>query len=200
MSTLAPGLPLSSPVPFRPSRKSLILAWLPTFFWMGVIAFESTAIFTSEHTESWLFSLLKTLFGLRFALAHSMVLNEYGRKLGHFTGYGILSLLAFFGWSAMLVYHQQLFLAGKGKAVAIARRWHLRAAALAVLLTFVVASCDELHQAFIPGRTATFHDVMLDTLGGIFAQILILLFWKPKTPKQLAPEPVLAGAGSANRA
>jgi VanZ family protein len=71
-------------------------------------------------------------------------------------------------------------LAAMGKAVNVARRWHMRAAALAVLVTLAVACADEFHQSFIPGRTATFRDVILDTMGGLFAQIVILLFWKAR--------------------
>jgi VanZ family protein len=178
MSSLARSLPLPSPPPTRSPRWSLFFAWLPTFVWMGVIATESTAIFTSEHTQVWLFKLLQALAGAKFALRHTLLINEYGRKLGHFTGYGILSFLSFFGWTELLTYHKQAALAAMGKARKAVRRWHLRAAALAVLLTFAVACADEFHQSFLPGRTATFRDVVLDTIGGIFAQILILLFWK----------------------
>jgi VanZ family protein len=180
MSSLARSLPLPSPPPSRSPRWSLLFAWLPTFLWMGVIATESTAIFTAEHTFSWLFRILRVLFGVNFALRHSLFLNEYGRKLGHFTGYGILSFLSFFGWTELLAYHRQMALAAMGKAVNVARRWHMRAAALAVLVTLAVACADEFHQSFIPGRTATFRDVILDTMGGLFAQILILLFWKAR--------------------
>jgi VanZ family protein len=181
MSSLARSLPLPSTQPSRSPRRSLFLAWLPTFLWMGVIATESTAIFTSDHTQVWLFKLLRALAGAAFAVKHTVLLNEYGRKLGHFMGYSILSFLSFFGWTELLAYHKQMYLKSAGKAVSVVRRWHLRAAALAVLLTFAVACADEFHQSFIPGRTATFRDVVLDTMGGIFAQLLILLFWKAET-------------------
>src|SRR6201999_4579359 len=113
-----------------------LLAWLPTFVWMGVIATESTAIFTSDRTYGWIFRLFRALMGADFALRHTLYFNEYGRKLGHFTGYGILSFLSFFGWTALLTYHRQAALDAMGKAVKVIRRWHLRAAGLAVLLTF----------------------------------------------------------------
>jgi VanZ family protein len=189
MGTLARSLPLPSPTPSRSPRWSLFLAWLPTFLWMGVIATESTAIFTAEHTQAWLFRLLRLLAGAGFAVKHAVLLNEYGRKLGHFTGYGILSLLSFFGWTELLAYHKQMYLKSVGKAVAVVRRWHLRAAALAVLLTFAVACADEFHQSFLPGRTATFRDVILDTMGGFFAQIVILLFWKAGVRRRQVPVP-----------
>jgi len=200
MATLARSIPLPPPQPVRSPRQSLVLAWLPTFFWMGVIAFESTAVFTSEHTQGWLFRILTASLGFKFALTHTFLLNEYGRKIGHFTGYGILSFLSFFGWTQLLAYHKQMYLASLGKVVAMARRWHVRAAALSVLLTFAVAAADEFHQSFIPGRTATFRDVVLDTLGGIFAQILILLFWKAGMLRRSASAPAHQNAGTVTRA
>jgi VanZ family protein len=46
--------------------------------------------------------------------------------------------------------------------------------ALSVLSTFIVASLDELHQRFVPGRVSSFHDVMVDTAGAVF---LNAVFW-----------------------
>ena len=48
---------------------------------------------------------------------------------------------------------------------------------LAVLLQVLVsAALDEFHQYFIPGRCASFKDVLIDTAGGI-AGILVILLW-----------------------
>ena len=41
----------------------------------------------------------------------------------------------------------------------------------------VVASLDEFHQSFLPGRTGVFRDVVLDTMGAIFVQALLLRYW-----------------------
>jgi VanZ family protein len=35
---------------------------------------------------------------------------------------------------------------------------------------------DELHQLFVPYRTASFADVLLDTLGGVCGVIWMLLY------------------------
>ncbi|MDW5267974.1 MULTISPECIES: VanZ family protein [Acidobacteriaceae] len=88
------------------------------------------------------------------------------RKVGHFTGYGTLGLLFRRGWLASL-----------------RRRWKgtrggLRAAAmaLAVLSTFLVASMDEWHQAFLAGRVSSRYDVLLDTTGAILFNLAMLKF------------------------
>lgn len=43
----------------------------------------------------------------------------------------------------------------------------------ALILTFILASADEIHQSFTSGRTATMADVWLDCAGGF---ILLTLF------------------------
>jgi VanZ family protein len=55
-----------------------------------------------------------------------------------------------------------------------------------VLGTSIVASLDEWHQSYLPSRTGTVHDVVLDTCAGIAAQFLILL-WIKLTPVRGVP-------------
>jgi VanZ family protein len=43
-------------------------------------------------------------------------------------------------------------------------------------VVFVAASLDEFHQTFVPSRTGTSRDVMLDLVGALFFQIVIALF------------------------
>ena len=43
--------------------------------------------------------------------------------------------------------------------------WRVGIVVLAILSTAIVASCDEFHQTFIPSRTGTPVDVLLDTAG-----------------------------------
>jgi VanZ family protein len=49
-------------------------------------------------------------------------------------------------------------------------------ATIAVLGTALVASLDEWHQSFLPSRTGTPRDVLLDSCAGIAAQILVFLW------------------------
>jgi VanZ family protein len=155
--------------------------------WLVVISLESTSIFTSGHTAGWLMRLL-SLFGHPTYKEINLV-NEVLRKVGHFTGYALLSWFAFRGWMETLAYRTEERLRRLGKTVYRQRYWHFRAALLAVLCTFVVAGLDEYHQAFIPGRTGVFHDVVLDTFGGIFAQLLLLLYWTKRGDGPTLQEP-----------
>ncbi len=159
--------------------KRLFFAWLPAAVWLAVIAFESTAYFGGSNTARWTRRLL-LLFNDHVTWNQVFYANYYLRKTGHFVGYGILSWFFFRGWMETLAWQTESFLRRVRKPIVLPRRWHLRAAALAVLCTIVVASLDEFHQAFIPGRTGLFHDVVLDTFGGIFAQLLLLIHWTSK--------------------
>lgn len=49
---------------------------------------------------------------------------------------------------------------------------------LGVLFVFLYACTDELHQLFIPGRTAAFKDVIIDTSGGCVGFIILSIINK----------------------
>lgn len=132
--------------------------------WLIVIAIESTALLSSHNTSRILYPLLHFLF--RVDPLHFEVWHFYIRKGGHVVGYAILSLLAFRAW-------RETFPA-QGNPL-----WSMRWASIAVLMTTFVASLDEWHQSFIPSRTGTPRDVVLDTCAGIAMQgILFLWLWR----------------------
>jgi hypothetical protein len=52
---------------------------------------------------------------------------------------------------------------------------------MSILFSFLYACTDELHQIFVPGRSAQFRDVLIDTLGasfGIAITYLTIKFFK----------------------
>ena len=59
-------------------------------------------------------------------------------------------------------------------------------AALALLGTAMVASCDEWHQTFLPNRTGSAWDVLLDCSGAITLQLVVYISMRILRPKQLA--------------
>jgi VanZ family protein len=44
---------------------------------------------------------------------------------------------------------------------------------LAVLIAIAVAAIDEFHQSFVPSRTGTPLDVVIDGCGAILAQLMV---------------------------
>jgi VanZ family protein len=142
-------------------RHAILKTWIAAVLWLIVIAIESTNFASSHNTSRILYPLLHFLFGMD--RAHFEHVHFYIRKGGHVFGYGLLSILLFRAWRETL-------------PVVNGARWTLRWSALAVLGTAVVASLDEWHQSFIPSRTGTPRDVLLDTCAAIAAQILLLIY------------------------
>jgi VanZ family protein len=57
---------------------------------------------------------------------------------------------------------------------------------LALLGTALVASCDEWHQSFLPNRTGSPWDVLLDCCGAIALQLAVYIYMRLMRPKRLA--------------
>jgi VanZ family protein len=51
------------------------------------------------------------------------------------------------------------------------RRFGLRVAALSVLITVAYGASDEIHQWFVPGRTADWRDLLADIVGALTGTI-----------------------------
>ena len=144
-------------------QHTVFRAWIPAIIWLVIIAIESSALLASQNTGRILYPLLHFVFGLD--RSHFAPWHFYIRKAGHVVGYGILSILLFRAWRATLP--------GAGN---LNPKWTMRWANIAVLGTGLVASLDEWHQSFIPSRTGTLHDVILDTCAGVAVQVVVF-FW-----------------------
>jgi len=128
--------------------------------WVALITFESTDFFSSQNTGSMLYALLTHLFGT-IDLYKFLILHHYLRKTGHVVGYGMLGLLLLRGWRATLDQdHSKL-----GRTVLLS--W---------LGCAFVASMDEWHQSYIPSRTGTWRDAVLDSVAGVIF-LLVAYFW-----------------------
>lgn len=165
------ALPKPSSSSFRFRRT--LLAWIPTFLWLASIATFSTDLFSSAHTGLVLLKIVHAVYGP--ISEHSFVLfHAYVRKAAHFSVYGVLSGLAFYSWRASL----------PGRL-----RWTFKWSGLALALTLLTASFDEFHQSFIPSRTASPQDVLLDIMGAMFVQILIASFTRSIQQPALGTHP-----------
>jgi VanZ family protein len=152
----------------KESTRRIWRAWIPAIIWLCIITFESTDYLSSDHTSRFLYPVLHFLLGLdpvRFEVWH-----HYIRKTGHFVGYFTLSCLLFRAWKATL-------------PVDGVTRWVMRWGTVSFLMTALVASLDEWHQTFIPSRTGSVRDVMLDSAAALTAQIVIFLLLREKLPR-----------------
>jgi len=85
--------------------------------------------------------------------------HTFIRKSGHIIEYFTLGLL--------------LFRAFRGNSIVW---WNWRWSAFAVIVVILWAASDEFHQSFVPTRTASVVDVAIDTVGGVFAQFVSVLW------------------------
>lgn len=137
--------------------------WFPVVVAVAVICVESTRTFSSQNTSSWLRPIFERLFGA-FQDSTWDAFHHALRKCGHFIGYGTVGFTFLRAWLHTL---------GR-RGVASLRAWRVESSVLAVFSTAIVASADEFHQTFLPGRTGTPVDVLLDSAG---ACTLCLLVW-----------------------
>jgi VanZ family protein len=139
------------------STKRIIKVWLPSAVWLAVIALESTNLGSAEHTGRILYPIFHFLFNMSpegFTVWHMFL-----RKTGHVVGYLTLSVLLFRSWRATFP--------------RLSTRWCLQWATVALLSTALVAMLDEWHQSYLPSRTGTIRDVILDSAAALIAQIAV---------------------------
>ncbi|HEX8177330.1 MAG TPA: VanZ family protein [Pyrinomonadaceae bacterium] len=131
----------------------------PLLLWMAFIFFASTAQLSASNTSRIIRPLLIWLFPdiseESLAFVHFIV-----RKLAHLTEYAILGLLA-----------ARAFMTSSREG--LRRRWFL----YAWLLVIVYALSDELHQRFVPARTGSIYDSLIDITGGFIA-LSLLAAWR----------------------
>ena len=130
--------------------------WLPVMVALVAISVESTKTFSAANTSSWLRPVFERIFGhINDALWNFG--HHCARKAGHFFGYGMVCVTFLRAWLMTLARSASL-----RDGV-----WRWQANGLAVLCTVLVASADEVHQTFLPGRTGAATDVVIDTAGGM---------------------------------
>jgi VanZ family protein len=136
----------------------MLKVWLAAGLWLGLIVAESSNLGSSGNTSRILYPLFHYLFGL--GLARFEIWNVILRKTGHVLGYFMLSLLLFRAWRETLP--------RLGSP-----RWTLHWARVAWFTTTLVAALDEWHQAYIPTRGSSVHDVALDSAAALAAQLVV---------------------------
>lgn len=169
------------------TTRAFLLYWLPVIFWLAVIFAESVSIFAaSDHTSLIVIPVLHWLFP-SWNNAHLEEVHHVIRKLGHLTGYGLLSYFFFRAIRGTHHVHQGtvqvLKRAYRRSAVApaLSQYWRFGWMLFAMLCTFLVASADEMHQMTLPNRTGSWWDVLLDCVGGLIFQLIIFAVWRWRT-------------------
>jgi len=148
--------------------KNFLKHWLPVLIWLGVIFLGSTDMLSAEHTSRFLVPFLRWIDPqISFATLNAIQLGI--RKLGHLTEYAILAMLL---W----------------RALRSGTRWQMKMSILflvAALASAIFAASDEFHQSFVPSRTASPNDVMIDICGALIGLLTCLMFAARKRPERI---------------
>ncbi|MBM6997235.1 VanZ family protein [Paenibacillus sp. DXFW5] len=139
------------------------LCWLPAIAMMAILfafssqSYQEQSLVPDIEKNTSDQSISDWFGGIRFSYGgHEISVDSVGgasfieffiRKAAHFGSYALLA--------ALLVYALSRNTWANG-----GRRYFY-----AILIAFLYACTDELHQSFTPGRTAMVQDVVLDTIG-----------------------------------
>ncbi len=132
----------------------IVVYWLPAVLWAVLVLLASSDLFSSSHSADWIGEIIIRVVGHPLPPRQFNVIHFAVRKSAHLAEYFILGAL--------------LFRAARGDA----RGWRGRWAAAAIALAAAVAALDEWHQLFVPSRTGTAWDMVIDVAGSAVAQLV----------------------------
>jgi VanZ family protein len=149
--------------------RSFLKYWMPVLIWLSLIFIGSTDLMSAEHTSRIIGPVLRW-FNPDISAETIAQIQFIVRKTAHITEYAILASLL---WRA--------FRAGV--------RWQTRMLRLFIAVWFVCAvfaASDEFHQSFVPSRTASAHDVMIDICGALIGLLICRSFARAKSSRTRA--------------
>ncbi len=144
-------------LPSRSPISIFLWNWAPVVLWAALIFVFSTEIFSGSQTGGFVQALLREFFPW-LPLTEVQRIHGLIRKLGHFGEYLVFALLL------MRALRNEM-----------ADKPIIRTLLLSVFLTILYAASDEFHQSFVPNRSASVTDVMIDATGGICGTLLSYL-------------------------
>jgi len=122
---------------------------------MAFISFASTGNFSASNTSRIIGPLVLWLFP-DTTPETMLTIHAVARKIAHLTEYALLGLLA-----------ARAFRGSTRER--LRTRWFLAS----VILIVVYALVDEYHQSFVPSRTGSIYDSLIDIAGGFAALIVV---------------------------
>ena len=134
---------------------SFLKYWLPVLIWLGLIVIGSTDLMSAEHTSRIIGPVLRA-FNPDISAETIAQIQFVVRKTAHVMEYAILAALL---W----------------RALRAGVRWQTRMLRLFIavwLVCAVFAASDEFHQSFVPSRTASPIDVMIDIFGALIGVVI----------------------------
>jgi VanZ family protein len=141
----------------KQSLARFLSRWVPLIALMAFISFASTAEFSAANTSRIIGPLVLWLFP-NTSPATLEVIHFCVRKLAHLSEYALMGILAAraFRTSPRPVFQRQWFFTS-------------------LCLIVGYALLDEYHQSFVPSRTPSIFDSLIDSTGGLAALLVIWL-------------------------
>lgn len=143
-------------------KKEIFLDIIIILCWMGIVFTFSSQVG-------------KTSSGLSRTIASKVV--DISHKDGEITAKERTTLINKYNYTIRKMAHYTIYLIGGITIISFIRiltnkKW--LASLLTIVIGFIYASSDELHQYFVSGRDARFTDVLIDTAGVITGVVLYL--------------------------
>jgi VanZ family protein len=129
--------------------------YLPLVAWLVFISFASTDSFSAANTSRIIGPVVLWLFP-NTSPETMLVIHLIVRKIAHFTEYAILAYLA-----------ARTFRTSPKQS--LATRWFL----ISLVIIIIYALVDEYHQSFVPSRTASIYDSLIDMSGGLVTLLVL---------------------------
>lgn len=134
-----------------PTWRARLGRYGPVVAWACFVLFASSSSFSASNTSRIIRPLLLWLFP-EISEASLQHVHFLVRKTAHFTEYALLALLAARAFRT-------------SSRVKLFQLWWLASFALVACVSLL----DEYHQSFVPSRTGTIYDSLLDMAGGATA-------------------------------
>lgn len=146
------------------NRLKKIVLWSLFIGWMIIVFYMSNQPASISDTQSGLVIKVISNIGIGLQSMSQEIVVFIVRKIAHFSEYFILAVIAY-----------NLLICYKDK---------ISSAIFTVMIVFLYACTDEIHQLFIVGRNGCFRDVLIDTFGGsTFILVVLLLKYIKKNKK-----------------
>ncbi len=142
------------------------MRYLPLVAWLAFIFFASSDGFSAANTSRFVGPLVLWLFPNTSPDSLTLI-HVFTRKAAHFAEYAILAYLAARAFRT-------------SPHPALRGRWF----PAALVLIIVSALFDEYRQSFVPSRTPSVFDSLIDMTGGLTALIIIARRKKALKPHQ----------------
>jgi len=131
----------------------------PLIIWAALIFVGSSDLLSASRTSGLLVRLFPSVSESTLGAIQFLI-----RKGAHFTEYAILAFLA-----------ARAFRSSSREFLRVKWFW------VSLLLVFVYSLSDEFHQSFVPTRTGSIYDSLIDSAGGLVG--LLFVWWRGKPTK-----------------